>query len=642
MPKGATARLGTLRLFHPGTVDFKAFTPDGRFLITATCDPVMAEGPEGTLFHVWDLSSGRRVRQFGHAEGITHAVQSPGGWRIASVGPGGTFLWEIPSGRLVRQVEKQREPAPTRDRERYAFHDEKTLVALREGWLETLDLASGRRVGRVRLFEPDSAVTINDPTRLSPDGKTLVKFGGESIEFIDTLTAKARGQFGIEVECSVSYHPDGKVFALAQREKRTVAIHDAGTLRKLREWQLAEGVDHNPLEDWPAFPFVPGGSLLATPGLKGSVDLWDWATGAFVRPLGKSAYPLGGLVFSHDGKVMASGRDLGRVGVFDVATGRELFPAKGHRQAVDSIRYIDKNTLFSSSAFGGSAFLWDVRTCRVVRSLPEGDSHDVISPDCKVRARPNADGTVLLLDVETGKKRRLLGTSQPRPKPGPNDLPLHLLPRAVAFSPDGSVLAYGVPRGPIRLWSVDSGEERGRLRKWGDREVVKCLAFSPDGRRLVAGGVGTVEVWDTTRGSLLRQMTVPVRGMKYPGNLIPPIGGVNAVAFSQDGRSVTAVNSDGPVRLWEISSGRQFVLSGRRLGEPGHGTAVACSPDGRFVASAELGRGITLWDVASGREVTRFRPTGGREVRALAFSPDGRALASGGEDVTILLWEVPP
>jgi WD40 repeat protein len=520
LPPGALARLGTQRLFHPGEVNFKAFTPDGRFLITATYDPEGLTSPGADLFFVWDMRTGRLVRQFGHAgRGFQHAVQSPDGGRIVSVGPNGTFLWDVPSGRLVRQVEKKREWDPSHWEERYAFRDENTLVALRENWLETLDLTTGTRVSRVRLFELEKDVGPGT-NFLSPDGKTVVKDGGYSLEVLESSTARVRGRLRSDLERYVSFHPDGKVFAVTERGQVTLLSHDAGKVRLLRRWRLREKAYYNPLVDSPNCRFVPGGNLLATQGPKGAIDLWDWTTGAFVRQLGgPTMVGPNELTFSPDGKLVASGMFLYRVRVFDVATGKELLPFEGHHWAVKSIRYTDKHTLVSSGELGPT-FTWEVRSGRVVRSLPEGRPDDVLSPDGKVRARVPfyEDGTVLLLDSTTGEKRRLLGVSLPRPRP---ELTfwgsLARRPPVAAFSPDGSVLAYADPIGPIRLWSVAAGEEHGRLGKWDERMSVKCLTFSPDGRLLSAGGRdGTMEVWDTVSGKLLRRVTMPVRGSKIP------------------------------------------------------------------------------------------------------------------------------
>jgi WD40 repeat protein len=643
LPPGALARLGTLRLFHPGSVDFKAFTPDRRFLITATytSDFRSAGTPdsEAALFCIWDLSTGRRVRQFGHPGGIHHAVQSPDGRRIVSVGPAGTFLLDVPSGRLVRQLE-QKQNQEQDQLDRTAFRDEKTLVVVRNRCLATLHLADGRQVRGPRLFEENSYPL--GPFLLSPDGKRIL-YGIKGISVVDTATGKPQGEIRAGEGWSVAFHPGGKVFAVEHGRKGTVQIHDAGTLRMLRQWKLRKGFVRNPLSDGPRLAFVPGGKLLATLGPKGVIDLWDWTTGTFVRKLGDSMTDPPGLTFSPDGKLMASGAGIERIRVFNVPTGKELLPFEGHRTSIQSLRYSDRNTLVSTALLGGTTFTWDVRAGRVIRSVAGGKYGDVLSPDGKVRARPGLDGTVLLLDSRTGEKIRLLGVSHPLPKPGPNDWPLPLI-APVAFSQDGSVLAYADPTGPILLWQVDTGKERGRLGKRNKRRVVKCLTFSRDGRRLAAGGYeagGMAEVWDTTKGKLLRKVTGPVWPMKYPGDLIGPLGGVESVAFTPDGRAVAVKNSAGPVRLWEIGSGRQLLRSDPKPGAYADCTAVACSPDGRLVASAEWWSSIVLWEVASGREVGRFRPTSGRRVEALAFSPDGRILASAGEDPTILLWKIP-
>jgi WD40 repeat protein len=547
----------------------------------------------------------------------------------------------VPTGRLIRQIEKNKELVLNDQNDQSAFRDEKTLVVVRNRCIETLDLATGRRVRGARLFDEN---LFPGTLLLSPDGKTIVTVGDEGIRVVDTATGKDLGQIRAGQDWMVAFHPRGKVFAVEQRSRGTIQIYDTRTLRGLRQWRLQKGLISNPLSDSPNCVFVPGGNLLANLGAKGAIDLWDWTTGAFVRKLGESMGEPCNLTFSRDGKLVASGADGRRIRVFDVVTGKELLPIEGPRTSIGSIRYIDRDTLVATTVGGGPTFTWDVRTARVVRSMPGVECPDVLSPDGKWCAHANLDGTVFLLDRTAGKKQRLLGFSQPRPKPGPGDWPSGLSSPPVAFSSDGSVLAYADPYGPIRLWRVATGVECGRLRSWPDRSVVsvvKCLTFSRDGRLLAVGRHGRVEVWDTARGKRLMQQNVHLRAWKYPGHLTGPLGGVQAVVFTPNGRAVTLVNWDGPVRLWEVSSGRQLLRPTRKPRPEDNCTAVACSPDGRLLASAEYGSSIILWEIASGREVARFRPTAGRSVHALAFSPDSRFLASGGDDPTVLLWKVP-
>jgi hypothetical protein len=57
---------------------------------------------------------------------------------------------------------------------------------------------------------------------------------------------------------------------------------------------------------------------------------------------------------------------------------------------------------------------------------------------------------------------------------------------ALAFSPDGRLLAGGGPEGAVSLWDLATGAVAGRLR--ADLGAVGSLAFSPDGARLAVAG----------------------------------------------------------------------------------------------------------------------------------------------------------
>ena len=601
LPHGAVKRLGTCRMFHPGYDDLEAFfTPDGSFLMTM---PVGREGSSslGGRSLVWDLKTGRLVRHFGYAEGgIHHAVQSPDGRRVMSVGQSGSFLWEIPSGRLVRRLEPEKEFGQEQS-DRTAFRDEKTLVVIRDRCLGTLDLENGRRVEGVRLFEENSSPA--GPLVLSPDGKWVVTTGAEGLRMIDAATGKPRGGIRIPFDegWTVAFHPNGKVFAIERGAKNTVQIYDTLTLRKLREWNLGEKAVCNLLDDGPFCTFVPGGNLLATPGLKCSVDLWDWSTGKIVRKLGESMGGPPGLTFSRDGKRLASAESPYRIRVFDVDTGKESLTFEGQRSPVTALRYLDKDRLVCTS-WAGPHFTWDVHTGRVVDSLTRAMGNDILSPDGKILARPNLDTTVLLLDAATGKKRHLLGVCRPLRQWAGNMDRIRVLVPPVAFSPDSCIVALGHPDGVVRLWSVDTGKGVGTLATQKGHRFIEALAFSRDGRRLAAGG-DELTVWEVASKKILRDVTLPADERQS----IIAMSRINGVAFTPDGSAVAVADSGGSAGLWDIASGRQRLRSGKR--ESGC-SAVACSPDGRLVASAESGEAILLWDAASGREVGRLRPGG--------------------------------
>jgi WD40 repeat protein len=208
----------------------------------------------------------------------------------------------------------------------------------------------------------------------------------------------------------------------------------------------------------------------------------------------------------------------------------------------------------------------------------------------------------------------------------------------LAFSPDGSRLVSGSPDKTVRLWDPIAGRLLHTFS--GHSHTINSVAVSPNGRfALSGGGDRIIRVWDLEQKTEVRQFT---------GHQ----GIVWAVAFSPDGTlAVSGGGNDydpekvgfipGPrdfdVRLWEVATGKE------RQHYSGHTeavSAVAFSSDGRRILSGSFDRTLRLWQASTGRELYRYVGSGG-VVNAVTFLPDGHHAVSGGEDRTLRTWNLP-
>ncbi len=156
------------------------------------------------------------------------------------------------------------------------------------------------------------------------------------------------------------------------------------------------------------------------------------------------------------------------------------------------------------------------------------------------------------------------------------------LPQALAFSPDGSLVALASTRG---LYLYD-GSNLAAVRAVEPGFGLRCLAFSPDGSLIAAGGDdGKVYLYNVQDGA-------PARAFAAHR------GPVFALAFSPDGQQIASSGWDNAIDLWNAETGDQArALSGNLA----PARLLAFSPDGKRLFAWSPSDQVLNWDTASGK-----------------------------------------
>jgi WD40 repeat protein len=261
---------------------------------------------------------------------------------------------------------------------------------------------------------------------------------------------------------------------------------------------------------------------------------------------------------SADGKILLNYHAIaGRL--WDVRTGKQIahFESDDPYPITSAAISADGRTVAFASGMESSISLYDVGLGKVVRTLPGRRSYVnrlTFSPDGKLLASLVDKEPIKLWDVGTGKN---LQCFNPKSFTGDNSTEF-------VFARDGKTLAVATRDGIVHLLNVTKGEEVRQIAPGRGIEPA-ALAFSPDGDLLAVGlsRRNSIAVWDTRTGKLVREHTwardkfrfIQKDGTPNEEFRLPGVTSGVTMAFTPDGRALMAACCDMRIRVWETASG---------------------------------------------------------------------------------------
>jgi WD40 repeat protein len=546
---------------------------------------------------------------------VTALAYSPDGNMMAAGYSGGAIrLWDLASHRTVSATTWGATPLAL------AFTSGgKQLEAAGAGAVGSWNLTSQARITTRPLASPAQGSAV----AFSPDGGTVATGGADgNIRLWDTATGKEVGapmSSDVSPVDAVAFSPGGTLMAAASTDGN-VQLWDTATGQVAGPALIPNGAAVDTLA------FSPDGKLLATGGRDGTARVWDVTSGSQAGATMATGDTVSGLAFGSGGTTLATAESDGATELWNVATQTQTGAAltMPGSAAVSALAFSPAADALATGNGDGSIQLWDAAGFHQPSApLPVGPvgpaaaaagrSPAAFSAGGDLLATSDGHGIIRIWDVAS---RRLAGAP----------LSSYRTVTGLALSPDGKTLA--VAGSGVQLWQTATGQRIGTALPASGSGRYRAVAFSPDGTMLATlGADGTARIWNvTTQQEIGGPMTVD-----GPGAL------AGTVAFSPNGRTLVTVAGSGQARLWNVATGQP-------LGKPmtaGPATTVAAfSPDGSTLATAGGDGSVRLWDVATRQEIGTPMTADAQPVYAAVFGPDGSTLATAGGDSSARVWDV--
>ena len=616
-----------LPIGHTDWVNAVCYTPDGKYIVTASND---------NTAKLWEIKTGKEIRTFaGHTSRLTSAtISNDGKYLLTGSADSTARLWDINTGNNLKVFRRDSSWVNA-----VAFSPDGKIVLLGSGDFYSkgsmpmmrvdntailFDVASGKELRRFSGHNDDvNAVAF------SPDGKYVLTGSGDMWSKINTDNSARLwdSSSGKEIKSfighsdkifSVAFSPDGK-FILTGSKDATAKLWDVSSGKEIRTITEKDGyitsVAFSPNGNY----FATGSAVIYTMNMKSysgsEVKLWETSSGKFIRSYKGNPSCITSVTFSKDGKTLLSGGYDGAARMWDAATAQEIKILRGYSLRVNAVsvssdgRYllVGSGQMLTKEH---TLKLWDLNTGKELRNF-EGKigmiSSVCFSSDGKYGVSGSWDKNARLWEVNTGKELMVLSGHTDRIN-------------AVAISADGKYILTGSEDKSAKLWDFTTGKP---IQNFTDNDRgIEAVAFSPDSKYAFTLGK-SICMWDVSNGKLVKTFE-DILMMSF--------------AVSPDGKKLItgSMGYDGTVGLWDIEKGTQIK---KIICQKNSIQSIAFSPDGKSFITGSYDRTIKQWDIESGKELKVFN--GHLEmVNSVKFSPDGKYIISGSKDNTTRIWDV--